>query len=91
MARMEASTRETGELTAQAGQRDASLFEMGLHACSGRDGSIDLIQAHKWFNLAAMQGNEDAKRYRLDIARDMTKLEIACAQKLAREWLATKH
>ena len=90
MTRLEASTRETGELTAQAGQPD-TLFELGLHACSGRDGSIDLIQAHKWFNLAAMRGNEDAKRYRLDISRDMTKLEIACAQKLAREWLATKH
>lgn len=90
MARLDMSMREASESAAQAGQPDA-LFELGLLACSGREGTIDLVQAHKWFNLAAMRGNEDAKRYRLDIARDMTKLEIACAQKLAREWLATRH
>jgi TPR repeat protein len=90
MARLEMSTRESQEFAAQGGQPDA-LFELGLLACSGRNGAIDLVEAHKWFNLAAMRGNEDAKRYRLDISRDMTKLEIASAQKLAREWLATRH
>jgi TPR repeat protein len=49
---------------------------------------FDLVSAHKWFNLAAMRGNEDAKRYRMEIAREMSKTEIAEAQRQAREWLA---
>ena len=90
MARLEMSGHDTQEYAAQGGQADA-LFELGLSACSGRSGSVDLVEAHKWFNLAAMRGNEEAKRYRLDISNDMTKLEIAAAQKAARAWLATKH
>jgi len=66
-----------------------SFHELGLVYATGRDGEIDLISAHKWFNLAAMRGNDDAKRYRVEIARDMSRREIALAQKSAREWLAT--
>ena len=55
----------------------------------GRDVDIDLIEAHKWFNLAALRGNEDAKRYRLEIAREMSRDDISRAQKLAREWIGT--
>jgi TPR repeat protein len=57
--------------------------------CVGRDVDVDLVEAHKWFNLAALRGNEEAKRYRLEIARDMSKMEISRAQRLAREWVAT--
>ena len=46
-------------------------------------------QAHKWFNLAALRGNEDAKRHRLEIAKEMSRDDISRAQKLAREWIAT--
>ncbi len=67
-----------------------SFHELGLVYATGRDGDVDLISAHKWFNLAAMRGNEDAKRYRIEIAKEMSRQEIASAQKLAREWLA-KH
>jgi TPR repeat protein len=90
MARMDVSSRETVEYSAQGGQSDA-LFELGLSFCTGRDGAVDLVQAHKWFNIAAMRGNDDAKRYRLELARDMSKSEIIQAQKLAREWLASVH
>jgi TPR repeat protein len=55
--------------------------------CAGRDVEINLVEAHKWFNLAAMRGNDDAKAYRLELSREMTKKEIAAAQKSAREWL----
>jgi hypothetical protein len=55
--------------------------------CSGREVDLDLVQAHKWFNLAALRGIEEAKRYRLEIANEMTKAEIAEAQRQAREWL----
>lgn len=90
MARMDFSSRDVVELAAQGGQPDA-LFELGLIYCTGRDGTVDLVEAHKWFNLSAMRGNDEAKRYRLELARDMSKMDVARAQKLAREWLSTVH
>lgn len=89
MARLEASTFDTAELAAAGGAPD-SLYELGLMYCAGRDVALDLVSAHKWFNLAALRGNEDARRYRMEIAREMTKAEIAEAQRQAREWLS-KH
>jgi hypothetical protein len=35
-----------------------------------------------------MRGNAEARRYRVEIAREMSKPEIARAQRLAREWTA---
>lgn len=80
---------EIGETAGAVGNPDA-MFELGLMHCAGRDGDPDLVSAHKWFNLAAMRGNADAKRYRMEISREMTRTEIAEAQRQAREWL-TRH
>lgn len=88
MARLEISTRDSIEYAAQGGAPDA-LFELGLMYCSGRDVGLDLVEAHKWFNLAAMRGNEAAKTYRLEIAAELGKADVARAQKLAREWIRT--
>ncbi len=87
MARVESYTFETTGMAA-AGNTPDALFELGLMYGAGRDVEIDLVSAHKWFNLAAMRGNDDAKRYRMEIAREMSKAEIAEAQRQAREWLA---
>ncbi len=87
MARTDFSTRDVVEVAAQGGAPDA-LFELGLMYSSGRDVGVDLIQAHKWFNLAAMRGNEEAKRYRLEISSEMSKAEIADAQRQARQWMS---
>lgn len=89
MARMEVSSRDMIEYAAQGGQPDA-LFELGLIYCTGRDGKVDLVEAHKWFNLAAMRGNEEAKHYRGELSREMSKADISKAQKLAREWTAVQ-
>ena len=78
---------EACEIATAGGTPDA-LFELGLMCCAGRDVQLDMVSAHKWFNLAAMRGNEDAKRYRMEIAHEMSRAEIAEAQRLAREWLA---
>lgn len=86
MARFDFSADVVVDVSAQGGGADA-LFELGLMYCSGRDVDIDFIEAHKWFNLAALRGNEDAKTYRLELSREMSKKEIAAAQKSAREWL----
>ena len=32
------------------------LFERGMYWASGRAGIVDLVAAHKWFNLAALKG-----------------------------------
>lgn len=87
MARFNVSSRDATEFAGQGGAADA-LFELGLNYCTGRDCDVDYVQAHKWFNLAALRGNEEAKRYRLELARDMSKSDIISAQRMAREWLA---
>ena len=86
MARFDFSAGDVFDVAAQGGGADA-LFQLGLMYCSGRDVEVNLVEAHKWFNLAAVRGNEDAKAYRLELAREMTKKQIAAAQKSAREWL----
>jgi len=86
MARFDFSAHDVFDVSVQGGGADA-LFELGLMYCSGRDVAPDLVQAHKWFNLAAVRGNTAAKQYRVEISREMTKKEIAAAQKAAREWL----
>ena len=89
MARLENAPRDIVEFAANGGAPDA-LFELGLMYASGREVGQDFITAHKWLNLAALRGNDEAKRYRLELSREMSKQQIAAAQKLAREWM-TKH
>lgn len=86
MARLDTSSRDFIESAAQSGTPEA-LFELGLMYCSGRDVKLDLVAAHKWFNLAAMRGVDEAKAYRLEIAAEMSKAQVAEAQRQAREWL----
>jgi uncharacterized protein len=64
------------------------LFELGMMYSVGRDVPIDLVSAHKWFNLAAVKGNREAIRLRREIADQMSEGEIAAAQRAARDWLA---
>jgi hypothetical protein len=66
-----------------------SLFELGMMYSIGRSVPIDYVSAHKWFNLAAMRGNQDAVRLRREIADQMSQGEIAAAQRAARAWLQT--
>jgi uncharacterized protein len=63
------------------------LFELGMMYSVGRDMPIDLVSAHKWFNLAAAKGNAEAVRLRREIANQMSDAEIAEAQRAARDWL----
>jgi TPR repeat protein len=63
------------------------LFELGMMYSVGRDMPVDLISAHKWFNLAAVKGNIDAIRLRREVANQMSDVEIATAQRAARDWL----
>jgi uncharacterized protein len=65
------------------------LFERGLYWASGRAGVVDLVAAHKWFNLAALKGRSDAIALRREIAQQMSDEEIARAQREARAWVGT--
>ncbi|MES1974391.1 MAG: hypothetical protein V4472_18195 [Pseudomonadota bacterium] len=72
---------------AARGDMDA-CYELGMVYSSGAAGiGVNLIEAHKWFNLAAVAGSEAAQACRSEIAEDMTAREIAEAQKAARAWL----
>ncbi|RYD55481.1 MAG: hypothetical protein EOP60_06135 [Sphingomonadales bacterium] len=65
-----------------------ACYDLGMVYSSGAEGiDVDLIEAHKWFNLAAMSGSERAQECRAEIAEDMTAREIIEAQKAARAWL----
>lgn len=67
----------------------AALFNLGVAYSTGANGvQADLIEAHKWFNLAASRGHEDAAFCRADVSDEMTAREIAEAQRRARRWLS---
>jgi len=63
------------------------LFERGLYWASGRSGVVNLVAAHKWFNLAALKGRADALPLRREVAEMMSEIEIAMAQREARAWM----
>ncbi|HVX74943.1 MAG TPA: hypothetical protein VHB49_02375 [Bradyrhizobium sp.] len=65
------------------------LFERGLYWASGRSGVVNLVAAHKWFNLAALKGRTDAIAQRREVAEMMSDAEIAEAQREARAWMTT--
>lgn len=66
-----------------------ACFDLGVAYSTGSNGAeCDLIEAHKWFNLAAARGHDEAAHCRADISDDMTAREIAEAQRRARQWLA---
>jgi TPR repeat protein len=65
-----------------------ALFDLGMLYSSGRMGMVDLVSAHKWFNLAALKGRRDAIEMRREVAGMMSDVEIAMAQRAARDWAA---
>ena len=65
------------------------LFERGMYWASGRSGVVNLVAAHKWFNLAALKGRADAIPMRREVAEMMSDAEIATAQREARAWMTT--
>jgi len=62
-------------------------FALGMMYSIGADVAVDLIEAHKWFNIAAVRGHADGARLRREIAEQMVDAEIGLAQRAARDWL----
>jgi hypothetical protein len=76
-------------LAAAADGDGAAYYELGVAFSTGSHGvTCDLIEAHKWFNLAAVGGHEEAQYCRAEISEEMTAREIAEAQRRARQWLS---
>lgn len=78
-------------LTAAAQGEISAYFDLGVAFSTGSHGvNCDMVEAHKWFNLAAAKGHEEAAYCRADISEEMTAREIAEAQRQAREWLSAE-
>ncbi|CAN5509881.1 hypothetical protein BH10PSE7_BH10PSE7_00700 [soil metagenome] len=75
---------EPAEMAANMTSSDM-LFGLGMMYCLGRDVPQDYVSAHKYFNLAALQGNAEAKAHRAEIAMEMSREQIAEALRLARD------
>jgi uncharacterized protein len=74
------------ELTHDASE--ANLFELGLSHATGIGADVDYVEAHKWFNIAALRGDCEAKVRRQELTAMMTQSQVSAAQRAAREWLA---
>lgn len=62
-------------------------FGLAMIYSAGAGVPVDLVQAHKWFNIAAMRGHQQAAQLRREISEQMSDAEIGCAQRAARDWL----
>jgi uncharacterized protein len=63
------------------------LLDLALKYSLGRGVTMDVIEAHKWLNLAAMKGSKAALQYRSELAREMSAGQVAEALRQARAWL----
>jgi TPR repeat protein len=53
-----------------------ALYELGVAYSTGTGGvEIDFVEAHKWFNLAALNGSTRGQQCRAEIAVEMTALD----------------
>ena len=68
-----------------------TLFDLGMRYSVGDSVPVDLISAHKWFNLAAMKGVNEARAWRAQLSAEMSASQIAEAQRQAREWLVRSY
>lgn len=64
-----------------------AFYELGLMYAAGRSVAIDLVSAHKWLNVAVFKGCPEAIARRAELAGEMSREEIASAQRQAREFL----
>ena len=56
-------------ITKEASAED--LYRLGLIYSEGLDVAVDLVSAHKFFNLAATRGHREAKLCRQEMAEMM--------------------
>jgi uncharacterized protein len=84
MSSVETQTTTTEVMTDLA---EPNLFELGLSHATGVGAEVDYVEAHKWFNIAALRGDCEAKQRRQELTAMMTQSQVSAAQRAAREWL----
>ena len=87
MALLDLSTEQAIE-RADTEQTGEALYDLGILFSTGQGVDMDYVEAHKWFNLAALRGVNEARDWRAEIAREMSMDELSEAQRQAREWLS---
>ena len=84
------SITELEQQVRNAQEKRADLFfQLGMAYSVGRDTDLDTVAAHKWFNLAAMNGCLDAIAHRRELAEIMSEEEVVEALRQAREYIKT--
>jgi uncharacterized protein len=78
---------QTQTTTILADNGEPNLFELGLSHATGIGADVDYVEAHKWFNIAALRGDGEAKVRRQELTAMMTQSQVSAAQRAAREWL----
>ena len=78
--RFSVSAAEKGDAFAQ--------LQLGLRYAKGDGVPQSYVEAHKWVNLAAAEGDSEAAKSRDVFAKLMIRQQVAEAQRLAREWTA---
>ncbi len=74
---------------AEAGENVAQM-KLGLLYPTGKKVRRWIISPRiNWLNLAALRGNNEAKRLRTELADVMSREENSEAQRQAREWVST--
>lgn len=87
MARVEFDSYEPVPIPGGSSNIADELFNKGLDCSVRAEGEARLIEAHKWFNLAALKGNKQAIQYRQEISEELGREKVLEAQRAARKWL----
>ncbi len=77
-----------GRMAKASGNNADAYYDLGVAYSTGSGVDYDLVEAHKWFNLAALAGSKEGQMCRAEISGEMTREEIAEAQRKARAFLA---
>lgn len=77
------------EDAANAGDAQAQLV-LGKRYMSGEGVTLDYVTAHKWFNISATFGVDEAAKLRESVGQLMTPEQLAEAQSATRNWFATQ-
>ncbi len=83
---------EAAKWTRRAAEQGHAMaqFNLGVMYANGEGVSQDYVAAHLFLNLAGAKGNEkvneDARKARNRLAAKMTAVQVAEAQRRAREW-----
>ncbi|BDZ73801.1 hypothetical protein GCM10025856_15200 [Methylophaga marina] len=78
------------DVSAKGWDRNAQFY-LGLMSFNGDGEEKNLIEAYKWFDLAASSGHEDAHYYRSAVAAMLTEEQKKQASQLAQKWFDENH